>query len=97
MPDKLLNFQRLFHSYSLLCKCEQLNEIMQLKCSAQCLECIKGALNVSYYYYKVNKAVPIPALRAISTSLETSREAVNNIVERVQNNPGGKSQGHRCH
>lgn len=47
----------------LLCHCEQFNEIMQPKCSAQCLEFIKDSLHVSYYYYyyRLNKARLIPA------------------------------------
>lgn len=64
---------------SLLCKCEQLNEIMQMKYSAQYLECIKDSLNVSYYYYfKLNKALCIPAQVLEDPSVETSGETMNN-------------------
>lgn len=62
---------------------------MQMKYSAQYLERIKDSLNVSYcYYFKVNKALCIPAQVLEDPSVETSRETMNNDGW-VQYNPGG--------
>ena len=74
--DKLVNFHMIFSS--LHGKCEPLNVTMQLQCSAQCLQFIKDSLNVSYYCYKLIKALPIPAQAPEEPSLETGRETMNN-------------------